>query len=82
MIEKLCEQTDRQTAEDLYYPNAFIERNEMNSHNQTSQFKKAVILSKEKPFHFLQIHKIILWLHVITVQIANLNTSLLRQLAI
>ena len=23
VIEKLCEQTDRQTAEDLFYPNAF-----------------------------------------------------------
>ena len=26
----------------------FIESNEMNSHNQISQFKRAVILSKEK----------------------------------
>ena len=45
-VEKLCLPYWLMNAQEL--ESLFIESNEMNSHNQISQFKKAVILSKEK----------------------------------
>ena len=45
-VEKLCLPYWLMNAQELEA--LFIESNEMNSHNQISQFKKAVILSKEK----------------------------------
>lgn len=45
-IEKLCLPYWLMNSQELEA--LFIESNEMNSHNQISQFKKAVILSKEK----------------------------------
>lgn len=45
-VEKLCLPYWLMNAQEL--EELFIESNEMNSHNQISQFKKAVILSKEK----------------------------------
>ncbi|MBQ8790875.1 MAG: ATP-binding protein [Ruminiclostridium sp.] len=45
-VEKLCLPYWLMNSQELEA--LFIESNEMNSHNQTSQFKKAVILSKEK----------------------------------
>ena len=45
-IEKLCLPYCLMNSQELEA--LFIESNEMNSHNQISQFKKAVILSKEK----------------------------------
>lgn len=45
-VEKLCLPYWLMNSQEL--ETLFIESNEMNSHNQISQFKKAVILSKEK----------------------------------
>lgn len=45
-VEKLCLPYWLMNSQEL--EELFIESNEMNSHNQISQFKKAVILSKEK----------------------------------
>lgn len=45
-VEKLCLPYWLMNSQEL--ESLFIESNEMNSHNQISQFKKAVILSKEK----------------------------------
>ena len=45
-VEKLCLPYWLMNSQELEV--LFIESNEMNSHNQISQFKKAVILSKEK----------------------------------
>lgn len=45
-VEKMCIPYWLMNSEEL--ESLFIESNEMNSHNQISQFKKAVILSKEK----------------------------------
>lgn len=45
-VEKLCLPYWLMNAQEL--ESLFIESNEMNSHNQISQFKKTVILSKEK----------------------------------
>ena len=45
-VEKLCLPYWLMNAQEL--ESLFIESNEINSHNQISQFKKAVILSKEK----------------------------------
>lgn len=45
-VEKLCLPYWMMNSQELEA--LFIESNEMNSHNQISQFKKAVILSKEK----------------------------------
>lgn len=45
-VEKICIPYWLMNAEELEA--LFIESNEMNSHNQISQFKRAVILSKEK----------------------------------
>lgn len=45
-VEKLCLPYWLMNSQELEA--LFIESNEMNSHNQISQFKKAVILSKEK----------------------------------
>lgn len=45
-VEKMCIPYWLMNSEEL--ESLFIESNEMNSHNQISQFKRAVILSKEK----------------------------------
>lgn len=45
-VEKLCLPYWLMNSQEL--ESLFIESNEMNSHNQISQFKKAVVLSKEK----------------------------------
>lgn len=45
-VEKLCIPYWLMNSEEL--ESLFIESNEMNSHNQISQFKRAVIMSKEK----------------------------------
>ena len=45
-VEKLCLPYWLMNSQEL--ESLFIESNELNSHNQISQFKKAVILSKEK----------------------------------
>lgn len=45
-VEKICIPYWLMNSEEL--ESLFIESNEMNSHNQISQFKRAVILSKEK----------------------------------